>query len=59
MEHMNILDLDNDILNIFNDYFKQDNKKIETEEVFEKVDEEIYCLENKFTEEIGELIYNR
>ncbi len=27
MEHFNLLDLDNDVLNIIGDYVKQDNRK--------------------------------
>ncbi len=37
MEHFNLLDLDNDILNIIGDYVKKDNeRRIDKEDDFEK-----------------------
>ncbi len=39
MEHFNLLDLDNDILNIIGDYVKKDyERRIDKEDDFEKTD---------------------
>ncbi len=51
MDHFNLLDLDNDILNIIGDYVKKDNeRRMDKEDDFEKTDIIIIYLKenNKF-----------
>ena len=63
MDHFNLLDFDNDVLNIIGDYVKKDNHiRMEKEEDFKYADEGMEYLKknNKFVEEnINEIIYDR
>jgi hypothetical protein len=61
MENMNLIDLDNDILNIIDEYVKKDNaRRIDKEDDFEKTDWIMNYLKenNKLNKyDIGEAIY--
>ncbi len=63
MEHFNLLDLDNDILNIIGDYVKKDNeRRLDKEDDFEKPDLIINYLKenNKFNKyKKGEALYSQ